>query len=163
MFKLLLISILFSNFLFASSSCQKDQCQAVDVVSFLGYKIYTATFTSTKDYESMLLKYHISIPKEKNNKKVFEKFEQNNKINNTDFNKLSEWTSKTIDATDGSTYFVKVTPRESILQINGKSVLSFNDGGDFGKKFLKIWTGDNPVDENFKKEILSLNPVKGLN
>lgn len=157
MIKKILISSFLSINLFASSvNCTLLECQATDVVSFLGYKLYTATYTVSKNSESMFLKYHISVPKEKNNKKIIEKFTQNNKIDVDDYNRLQEWVSKTIDAKDGSTYFVKSTPESSLLYINNKEVLKYTDKGSFAKKVLKIWTGVEPVDEEFKKEILAL-------
>lgn len=152
---LLLSSISFGSDLI----CDKTKCEAKDKVSFMGYELYNANYIVNKNEEKIVLTYNIAIKKEKNIDKMIEKFKENNKLSQEDKSKLDQWTAKTIDTKQGSTYEVIVSKDKSVLKINGAEKLSVNDNGDFSSKFLKIWTGEDPVEDDFKKDILKAKKI----
>lgn len=143
--------------------CDGIKCETKEKISFMGYKLYDIDYYLTKQEEKIKLTYDIEVEKEKNMKKILEKFKGNNKVSSQDQVKLDLWVSKTIDAVKGSTYEIIVSSDKSELKINGKKVISFNDNGDFGKKFLKIWSGSDPVDNDLKKSIEKARKILAFN
>jgi len=131
-------------------------------MTFWGFDFYHLNYKIYKNKnEHLTLTYLRDITKEQNIQKGEEKFIANNKITNNLKNKLELWHSKYVDVTENDIYeiFVNNDNNTSRQTLNNKELITFKDT-DFTRKYINIWAGKDPVDDDVRDMILKARKFK---
>ena len=152
--KIITLTLLSSAYIAASVNCQQEYCAVSKNMTFWGFNLYHFDYKKEQNgNEKICLTYKREIEKQKNIDKTIEKFEQNN-LNAKDYMELlSIWNSHLIDVKEGTVYEVHVNDKGTTMIIDD-NILFNTPSIEFGQMYLKIWAGENSVDEELQKEIL---------
>lgn len=148
----ILISVLFIASLSYANTCKTDT-----TITWLGFKLYDISYELNKT-QKIKLKYRRDVEVEKNIEKSTEKFNENNSIvTSSQLKKLDLWHSKYVDMQENDTFTFEINEQQNTttMYVKGQQKLVLNDS-EFGKMYLNIWTGIDPVDDDFKEEVLKI-------
>ncbi len=149
----LLMSFMFT-LLYADVNCVGSECGVKKDMKFWGVDLYHFDYSVDKNgNEKVKLTYKREIPKEKNVEKANEKFSQNNKVTGNLKKLLKEWNSHLIDTKIGSVYEIVVNKHGTTMLLNKKRAFK-TKSRSFGKMYIKMWSGKNPIDNNLRDSIL---------
>lgn len=154
--KHIILMIFLLHVAYSDVMCTKESCTVEKKMTFWGFDLYHLKYQiDTKDNEHLTLTYLRDITKKKNVEKADEKFKANNKMIDALQKQLDIWHAQYPNVTSNDIFEIFVDHDKNISRsiFNGKELMTFT-GTEFAHKYLNIWAGIEPVDDDVKDMIL---------